>query len=182
MSSPKVRHLLNNLCSLSNANYLEIGVWKGSTWVSALYGNENVESATAIDNWAQFNGPKKDFLANCKKFLSNVPYNFYSEDCFNVDVQSVCKNPINIYFFDGDHSARAQELAFTYYNSSLDDVFIAVVDDWNFPQVPRGTKSAFEKLGYHIIYDVILPANFNGDIQNWWNGLYVAVVSKQKIE
>jgi hypothetical protein len=181
MSSSKVRHLLNNLCSLPNTNYLEIGVWKGSTWISALYGNtESISSAVAIDNWAQFTGPKIDFLANCETFLPNFPYNFYSEDCFNIDVQSIFRAPINVYFFDGDHSTLAQELAFTYYNSSLDDVFIAVVDDWNFSEVPLGTKTAFKKLGYKIVYDVILPAKFNRDFENWWNGLYVAVVSKKK--
>lgn len=40
MSSPKVRHLLNNLCSLPSTSYLEIGTWKGSTWISALFQNQ----------------------------------------------------------------------------------------------------------------------------------------------
>ena len=40
MSSDKVRHFLNNICSLEHGNYLEIGVWKGSTFISALYKNK----------------------------------------------------------------------------------------------------------------------------------------------
>jgi hypothetical protein len=39
MSSPKIRHFLNNICSYPGASYLEIGCWKGSTFVSALYKN-----------------------------------------------------------------------------------------------------------------------------------------------
>ena len=51
MSSPKVRHLLNNLCALPGARYLEIGSYKGSTWISALYNNSStLISSTSIDN------------------------------------------------------------------------------------------------------------------------------------
>src|SRR4051812_41711122 len=52
MSSPKVRHFLNNLCTMNDSHYLEIGCWKGSTFVSSLFNNEKtVLSAIAIDNW-----------------------------------------------------------------------------------------------------------------------------------
>jgi len=44
MSSSKVRHLLNNLCALPEASYLEIGVWQGSTFISALYQNTSTLS------------------------------------------------------------------------------------------------------------------------------------------
>ena len=37
MSSAKVRHFLNNLCSKPNTHYLEIGVWKGSTFLASLF-------------------------------------------------------------------------------------------------------------------------------------------------
>lgn len=38
MSSFANRLFLNNLCEIGG-NYLEIGSWKGSTFISALYGN-----------------------------------------------------------------------------------------------------------------------------------------------
>ena len=47
MASGKVRHLLNNLAA---RRYLEVGVWKGATFVAACYGRR-LESATAIDNF-----------------------------------------------------------------------------------------------------------------------------------
>jgi hypothetical protein len=40
MSNDQNRHFLNNLCSLSNTNYLEIGTWQGSTLISSLYKNK----------------------------------------------------------------------------------------------------------------------------------------------
>ncbi len=182
MSSAKVRHFLNNLCSLPNTHYLEIGVWHGSTWISALLGNEaTISSAVAIDNWSQFAENGTEFLSNCHRFLPNFPFKFYSADCFSLNANSTCKSPVSIYFFDGEHSELAHELAFTHYNSVLDDLFIAVIDDWNYPPVQIGTENAFKKLNYTILYEKHLPSTCLGDLDNWWNGLYVAVISKSKI-
>ncbi len=45
MTGIKTRHLYNNICSYKKSNneklkYLEIGTWKGSSLISALYKNE----------------------------------------------------------------------------------------------------------------------------------------------
>src|SRR4051812_30601409 len=39
MSSPKVRHLLNNLCAFDACRYLEVGSYKGSTLCAAMSNN-----------------------------------------------------------------------------------------------------------------------------------------------
>lgn len=179
MSSSKERHFLNNLCSLPESNYLEIGVWKGSTLISALFGNsENVKSAVAIDNWSSHCGPCCAFLSNVAKYLPNYPLRFYSTDCFSVNTRLMFSAPVNIYFFDGGHSEEEQKMAFTYFNDALDDVFITVVDDWNYTQVPKGTYAAFKELKYDILFEQVLPARYVGDLEQWWNGLYVAVIRK----
>lgn len=178
MSSPKVRHFLNNLCSLPNTNYLEIGIWKGSTFISALYGNQNtISHATAIDNWSQSGGPFAEFQKNSEQNIPDSKYFLLANDCFSIEVKKI-PSPVNIYFYDGDYTEPAQELAFTHYNDAFEDVFIAVVDDWNFPEVSKGTYNAFKKLNYKILFEQVLPADFNGDTANWWNGLYVAVIQK----
>lgn len=176
MSSSKVRHFLNNICSLQNGRYLEIGVWKGSTFVSALYGN-NLLDAVAIDNWSEFSGPRQAFQNNLFKFLAATPHRFYEVDCFAFDLKTL-KNKYNIYFYDGGNSQEDQRLAFTYFNEVLDDTFIAIVDDYNWKQVQDGTQIAFQQLGYKVLFEQFLPSNGNGDTVNWWNGIYVAVVSK----
>ena len=51
MSTPKIRHLLNNI-NRWGRNYLEIGSHKGSTFVSSLYGNE--KRGWSIDNYSEF--------------------------------------------------------------------------------------------------------------------------------
>ena len=161
MSSPKVRHLLNNLCSMPQTRYLEIGSWKGSTWISALFKNsETIAEAISIDNWSEFGGEAK-FKSNCNRFLSDIPYKTYSADCFTLDIHAICQHPINIYFYDGYHSALAQEMAFSYYNDIFDDVFIAIVDDWNWQEVQEGTHAAFEKLNYKVLYERAMPAKWD---------------------
>jgi hypothetical protein len=180
MSSPKVRHFLNNLCALSNATYLEIGTWKGSTFISALKNNNGfLKDAIAIDNWSLFEGPKTDFFNNCRKYLPQYKYRFFSQDSFSINLDEAFSDLVDIYFYDGDHNPQSQEMAFTYYNDVFNDLFIAVIDDWNWEYVREGTFNAFNKLGYIILFQQYLPARFTGDNEQWWNGLYVAVIKKK---
>jgi len=182
MSSPKVRHLLNNLCSLPEVNYLEVGVWKGSTWIASLYNNSStVSSAVAIDNWSQFGAPRHQFIKSCNFFLKEMNYQFVDQDAFKINL-NLFLNPINLYFYDGDHSILSQEKAFTYFNPIFDNSFIAIVDDWNEPETQIGTYAAFDKLNYELLFEVILPARWNGDIDHWWNGVYAAVIRKTSKE
>ena len=129
-------------------------------------------------DWSEFAGPAAEFHERCKQLLPDFPFVFYSENCFKLNPESLISAPVTTYFYDGGHTAMDQEMAFTYYDKVFDDVFIAVVDDWSFPEVPIGTKRAFKKLGYEILYEAILPNRFSSDMEYWWNGLYVAVIKK----
>lgn len=181
MSSDKVRHFLNNICTLPGTRYLEIGTYAGSTWVSALYKNEKtIEDAIAVDNWSQFGGPRCKFMNNCKKFLKKSKYRFYTADCFKLNKKLIFNKKINIYFFDGDHTEEDQELALTYFDDIFEDLFILIVDDWNHPPAKIGTRNAIENLNYDVLYSIELPSGGNGDRQRWWNGLYVALIKKTK--
>jgi len=181
MSGTKFRHFLNNLCTLPSTSYLEIGCWTGSTLVSALYGNnERIQSAIAIDNWSQFQreNPHVQIRRNIAKYAFNAPLRFIEQDCFTVALNEVFSQPVNIYFYDGAHEFADQEKAFTYFNLIFDDVFIAVVDDWNHPPAREGTKSAFKKLNYTVLQDWEIHTERNGVKETWWNGMYVAVIKK----
>lgn len=50
LSSTRLRSLLNNLCSKEGTNYLELGVYKGATIISAMYGNPKLK-AVGVDNY-----------------------------------------------------------------------------------------------------------------------------------
>jgi len=177
-TSSKVKHLLNNLCTLTNALYFEIGVWKGATFTAALYNNQySIKQAVAIDNWSGYIN-QTEFENNCHTHLSNIPYQWHYHDSFTIDKTNLFNAPIDIYFYDGDHTADAQEKAFTYYDSCFASTFIAIVDDWNHEPARIGTRIAFEKLGYTILFEREFPAAYNGDLAQWWNGLYIAVIRR----
>ncbi|KAH8069876.1 hypothetical protein JL720_11876 [Aureococcus anophagefferens] len=95
------------------------------------------------------------------------------------------------YLYDGDHEYDDQFRAFTHFDEALEDVFVALVDDWNHEPVRLGTRDAFARLGYDVVYGEVLGGGrANGASINehsvlklpnpWWNGLYVAVVRKMK--
>ena len=50
LSTPRNRILINNLCSKENINFLEIGVYKGATLISALIDNPTVK-AVAVEHF-----------------------------------------------------------------------------------------------------------------------------------
>ena len=180
MSSPKVRHLLNNICSIPGINYLEVGVWKGSTFVSALYRN-SINSAIAIDNWVEFGGPKVEFAQNLKHFLKGHNIKVIERYCFETNL-SLFNEAIDVFLYDGRHDFESQRMAFHYFNPIFSEIFIAIVDDYNWYPVEHGTQAAFAELGYNVLFEKHLRAPFGRDVDNdtayWWNGLYVALISK----
>ena len=179
MSSDKIRHFLNNICSNPNQRYLEIGVWKGSTFVSANYQNEHTHPSIAIDDFSEFNDIDvlNEFNENTQKHLQPSQYDFIQEQCFQVNLDRF-NTKFQIYFYDGCHTEQAQYLALTHFQSVLDDEIILIIDDWNFKEVPNGTRKAIQDLNWSMIHEWIMPAEIIGDVNNWWNGLFIAVVNK----
>ena len=51
LTSPRVKALVNNICSKEGTNYLELGVYKGSTIISAAYGNLSGKFV-GVDNYS----------------------------------------------------------------------------------------------------------------------------------
>lgn len=179
MSSDKVRHLLNNLCTLQGGAYLEIGCFKGSTLLSAIYRNQaTLKDVVAIDNWVEFGGPKAAFMENVSRYATQ-PIRFFETDCFSVNLKSFFY-PINIYFYDGGHRQADQKAALTYFHPIFDDIFIVVIDDWNWSDVREGTRAALRELGYTVLYQRELFNEKFEDRSSWWNGLFVAVIKKSQ--
>ena len=58
-SSIKLKSLLNNLCAKDGTRYLELGVYKASTLMSAVYGNKNIEAVGVEDFTYDYREPKK---------------------------------------------------------------------------------------------------------------------------
>ena len=89
ISSPRLKALVNNICSKEGTNYLELGVFKGSTIISAAYGNLTAK-LVGVENYSyDQNEPKRtapegtiwenmktQLAANIKRYQeSGVPVN-----------------------------------------------------------------------------------------------------------
>ena len=173
MSNNKVRHLLSNIVQ-DGDNYLEIGVHKGSTFVSSCYGkklNKNI----AIDNWSEFGYSYDDFIDNCNKYLGYIP-TMITNDSFSFDPVEKNISNINVYFYDGGHDELSQYKALTNYYNILTDEFIFIVDDYKHDKVKRGTQNAIIDLNLDIIYDVYLDGSHQLD--EYWDGIYIACLRK----
>lgn len=179
MSSAKVRHFLNNICQRPGTRYLEVGTYAGSTFVSALYRNQfTVESAVGIDDYSQFGG-WETFQAVTYDFLLPGQFRFFREDFRNVELTQV-QPKTNVYFYDGGHTEQDHCDAITHAWESLADEFVLIVDDWLESQVKTGTYRGLSHFNgrYEFVRSWHLPSRGNGDTEQWWNGLFVAVIKK----
>ena len=181
MSGKKTRHFYNNLLNTEDARYLEIGIWKGSSVCSAMCGNK--AKIVCIDNWSEFGGPKSEFLNNFYKFKGDNDATFIENDCFKVDVSTLPK--FNIYMYDGNHSNESHYKALLHYYNCLDDLFIFIVDDWNWIDVRDGTMNSIRKLKFKILYEKEIRLTFDNShtqqplaSETWHNGIYVAILQK----
>ncbi len=183
MSGKNYRLLINNLVgSMPGARYLEVGSWAGSTACSAMEGNR--VTVVCIDNWSEFGGPKDVFLANVGFCASdNISFAFIESDFRAVNYAGIGK--FNIYLFDGPHSQQDQYDGVALALPALDDQFIFIVDDWNWPAVRDGTRAAIAAARLNVLYSIEIRTTQDDSHaavaqqdSDWHNGYFIAVISK----
>lgn len=176
-----VRKLLNTAVRASES-YLELGVYCGGTFCAAMYGNDDVP-AVAIDSWRETFGitvksgikPKDEFHKNTKRFIK-APFTFIESDHW--DVKTLPFSP-RLFFYDGDHSIMAQEKALTHYAPMCADIFIYLVDDFNWDRVRAGTLLGIQKAGLRIIKQEWLGSGApESDGLHYWNGVGMFLLAK----
>jgi hypothetical protein len=180
MSSSRNRHLLNNIVSGIEGCYLEIGIWKGSTFISALYKNSNF--GYSIDDWSG-DVVKEDvrtsFLINTTDFgIDN--FKLIEKDCFTVDITSI-ESKINIFFYDGEHSRALTRESLVYFYNVLDNEFVFIVDDYDWQEVQLGVMDGIKKTNLEIVYEKHLKSDCMNDAETWWNGIGIFILRKNKI-
>lgn len=178
MSGFKTRHFYNNICSMDNCRYLEIGTWHGSSSISAMY-NNNL-NAIFIDNYSLFEGNKEIFLDAAEKYKTKSKYRLLDENCWNVNLAGL--QTINTYLYDGPHEYEDHYNAIKYYYPLLEENCIVMIDDWSWEAVRNGTMDAFKDLNTNIKfkYEIITEQpHYNEEgKKGWWNGIAIFVIGK----
>lgn len=170
MTCSATKHLANNLASLYKCNYLEVGVYKGATFIAGLWKN-NPNLYVGVDNWSEYGG-KDEFLQKLKS--TNKSSIIIDRDSFSEGILDDLNAKFDAYFYDGCHSREAQKLALTHYKKYMKKYFIYYCDDYsNSMDVVFGTMEGIAEAGFEIIYDKIL---YPRSKDAWRNGIYVALL------
>ena len=190
LTSPRVRHFLNNICSQEGAVYLEVGVFAGSTFCAAIENNDMV-AAYANDNWTQPNlkperedlefdvtGDMETFISNVERVSSNLDFDIsvLDGDAQSLDASNF-QHKVNVIFYDGDNNPSVMFQFFNNMDQYTDDVFTLIIDDANMESNVKVTKEFVESKDWKILYERELLNDMEDDTM-WWNGLYVLVLSK----
>lgn len=185
MTSPKIKHFMNNLCSHDDVRYLEIGLGTGSVHYAALFNNEHTK-AYGCDLWTKKKvgeDGRESFHKNYKKFIGKLRTKIFDGSCWEIP-EGFLEDKINVYFFDGPHEIIDHQKAIVDFWTYLDDEFILLIDDWNDHRVKIGTNNALDLIKPNILFEKTLPAVIGdtpphwGDMNRWWNGWKIFVIRK----
>lgn len=183
LTSPRVQSLLNSLAKGCDT-YLEVGSYLGATACAVL--KDNKISAHFVDNWSDEKmspmtkddtpkNTKEEFMSNIKKYSGSNYVNVHNFDMLEVDRSTI--SGVDLFFYDGPHEHEAVSLALQYYKECLADTAIIIFDDANWDGVVSGAQEGIVKSNLNIIYSKMMLNDIE-DEGNWWNGLYIVVVTK----
>jgi folylpolyglutamate synthase/dihydropteroate synthase len=175
-TSPAIRHIMNNLGAIST-NYFEVGSHIGCSLIMTTYGNDNLKTATACDNFSEFqNGgrTKQQFLDNCEANISGR-YKLLEKNCYKITKDELPEG-IDLYLFDGAHDKESQREGVMHFAPMMADEFILMVDDTSW-QAPRlGTAEGIKESGLTILYETFLFDGIEGG--QFWNGFSIFLLKK----
>lgn len=181
LGSLNIRHLLNNLASISTV-YGEVGSHVGGSYCSAVHKNGNLKKCIAIDCWAsdetEGHAYESEFRANAAIFTPmESELVIIKSDSFKVDVSNL--PAIDFYYFDGSHDYESQKNALLYYLPALADEFLFAVDDYMLEEVRKGTQDGIKESGCEVLYENEFITDHEYDNESFWRGWYVALLKKK---
>ena len=190
ITSNKVRCFLNNICSIGGT-YLEVGVFRGATFCSAIYQNDI--HSIGIDNFASPNlmptgvsqklatylkkrldvSPQDDFLGNVKRFGNTDMIDVYRTDYTTFDYSQLPK--LDIIFYDGDTRYHDQYTVLKKLIPQFADQTILIMDDWNWDSGALRQVITEENLYVSHQREIFTEGE---DMEHFWNGLGVFLIER----
>lgn len=179
-STPMMRRFFSNfLHGEDRIHYLEVGAYCGGTFCAAVSNNPNVTAQVFEDFSQPFDIPdvKEQFTRNLAEFGKGW---VHEEDFFKAHL--VAMEPVDVFFYDGNHDEQWQSKALPHVFDKLADTFIFLVDDIAWETVRAGTKAGFAALKdrMEIIHHWELFGKTKNDDRDWHNGLGVWLCRKRE--
>ncbi len=189
LSSNKVRHLLNNLCSERGTVYADVGCYVGSTVFAALMNNESVK-AYAIDDFSdglivpkrkdlfedfeRITNPVDTFIKNTEKWMNLncsavLSLKSIQEINFNTEYRP------SVIFYDAEIEDNMVANLEHLHNEAQDN-YILVIDDANFQTCTDNAEKFLSDK--NVLFKRIITTEIPEDANDWWNGVVIAVIDK----
>ena len=188
ITSNKVRCFLNNICSIGGT-YLEIGVFRGATFCSAIYQNDI--HAIGLDNFASPNlmpmgvsqklstylkkgigiPPQEDFIKNVKQFGNPEQLDVYKTDYTTFDYDQLPK--LDIVFYDGDTRFHDQYVTLKKIIPRFSEKTILIMDDWNWNS--GALEKVIEEENLFVTHRREIYTS-GEDMDDFWNGLGIFLI------
>jgi len=172
MSTIAIGYIINKICQKlkSDENYINIGVWKGFSLIAGMI--NTTCSVYGVDNFSEFNGPRKELINNFDNLKNDKKHFFYDSD-YKVFLKSYEKfnKAIDFYYYDGEHSYKNQFENLIIAKNFFKSGTIILIDDINFEPVESGTKDFLNK--YNNEYEILkeIKTKNNHCHPSYWNGL-----------
>lgn len=183
LTSMRVQTLLNNIAK-GVGSYLEVGSYLGATACATM--KNNFLKAYFVDNWEQNIQPESNNdlpATNKEKFIENINacetesiVEIFDNDLFETPLDNMFNN-IQMFFYDGPHDEKTTMQAVQYYWPTFQEETVLIFDDANWQGVVDGAQKGIEAMGGQIVYEKKILNDIEDPTQ-WWNGVYVTVVSK----
>ena len=189
ITSNRVRHFLNNLCSHDDAVYLELGTLMGSTFFAATMGNsiENIGVDNFSDpeckpmtnnlHWSEVGNAFEEFQRHFKKY-ENGKSTFLKSDILDLTEEDFEGKKPNVVFYDANHDYVQQLNALNHIAPFLADKFILIIDDANFDGVIESAVQFVKDNNYDLYFERKILSKIIENPTHWWNGLFVMVLEK----
>ena len=189
LSSNRIRHFLNSLCSHDDAVYLELGTYTGSTFFAATMNNKakcigvddfsepNVKPIVDRGMWTECGNPYDTFVNNWQKY-ENGNAAFVKASVEELTEEDFGGSKVNILFYDANHDIMAQMNNLNHLLPFLDEKFILIVDDANFDGVVEGAVTWAQENNLKCYLERKILSSVIESPVHWWNGIHVMVLEK----
>ena len=189
LSSNRIRHFLNSLCSHDDAVYLELGTYTGSTFFAATMNNKakcigvddfsepNVKPIVDRGMWTECGNPYDTFVNNWQKY-ENGNAAFVKASVDELTEEDFGGSKVNILFYDANHDMMVQMNNLNHLLPFLDEKFILIVDDANFDGVVEGAVSWAQENNLKCYLERKILSSVIESPVHWWNGIHVMVLEK----
>jgi hypothetical protein len=191
LTSDRVRHLLNNLCSDPSTVYLEMGTLMGSTFFAATMNNSircfgvddfsDPECKPMMDhaNWAEVGNAFEQFKHYWEKF-ENGNATFIKSSVDELTEEDFEGEKPNVIFYDADHDFVNQLNNLNHIVPFIADKFILIIDDANFEGVIESAIQFVQDNNFKVYFERKILSSIIENPTHWWNGIYVLVLEKNE--